>query len=68
MICLLHFNQPGINADISFGEFTVVSSPAGVSQGAEPAGEVSLKLLLEFTVSKKRKHTSAKIELWVLRM
>lgn len=56
MICLLHCNQPGINADTTVDEFTVVGPPSGaqfLSQGAELAGEVSLWLLLEFTLPEK---------------
>lgn len=54
MICLLHANQPGINADTSFGEFTIESPEAQfLSLGAELAGEVSLWLLLELTLPEK---------------
>ena len=44
MIRLLHFNQPGINADTSVDEFLVVGPPSEaqfLSQEAELAGEVS---------------------------
>ena len=64
MICWLHFNQPSINADTSFGEFTVVGPPSDalcLSLGAELAEEVSLGLLLELTVPQKE------TELWVFR-
>ena len=54
MICLLHANQPGINADTSFGEFAIENPKAQfLSIGAELAGEVSLWLLLEFTLPEK---------------
>ena len=45
MICLLHFNQPGVNADTSPGKFTVVGPPSGAQflpLEAELVGDVSL--------------------------
>lgn len=58
MICWLRFDQPSINADISFGEFTVAGPPSDApcpSLGAELAEEVSLGLLLELTLPRKEK-------------
>ena len=57
MIRLLHFNQPGINADTSVDEFPVVGPPSEaqfLSQEAELAGEVSPWLLFESTLPEKK--------------
>lgn len=64
MICLRRSNQPGINADTSFGELTVGSPPSGaqfLAIGVELAGEVSLRLLLgcTFPPPKKEVHFSS---------